>query len=153
MPERHTDILIVGAGTGGCAAAMAAASMGYRVILTEETEEAPQVPNSNRLPMKPRFWIRFDGKRFERQAAILARLYLEGREKALGAARYMARHPDKDPFIRMMQLMDRILGKWSLALYPNLKPGANTSSNLLRGSWIRQFEDPSQVIDMDAEFE
>ena len=31
------DILIVGGGTGGCAAAMAACSLGFRVILTEET--------------------------------------------------------------------------------------------------------------------
>ncbi len=38
MSERHTDILIVGGSTGGCAAATAAASMGYRVVITEETE-------------------------------------------------------------------------------------------------------------------
>jgi hypothetical protein len=33
----NCDILIVGGGTGGCAAAMAACSLGFRVILTEET--------------------------------------------------------------------------------------------------------------------
>src|ERR1044071_6250657 len=36
--ELSTQILIVGASTGGCAAAIAAASMGARVILTEETD-------------------------------------------------------------------------------------------------------------------
>jgi succinate dehydrogenase/fumarate reductase flavoprotein subunit len=36
MKELHTDILIIGGGTGGCAAAMAAASMGRQVIMTEE---------------------------------------------------------------------------------------------------------------------
>ena len=37
MRERKADILIVGGGTGGIAAAMAAASLGRRVIVTEET--------------------------------------------------------------------------------------------------------------------
>jgi glycerol-3-phosphate dehydrogenase len=38
MHETHSDILIVGGSTGGCAAAMAAASLGHHVILTEETD-------------------------------------------------------------------------------------------------------------------
>ncbi len=33
-----TDILITGGGTGGCAAALAVAQMGYRAIVTEETD-------------------------------------------------------------------------------------------------------------------
>jgi hypothetical protein len=36
MKEIKTDILIVGGGTGGVAAAMAATSLGHRVIMTEE---------------------------------------------------------------------------------------------------------------------
>lgn len=38
MSERRTDILIVGGGTGGVAAALGATAMGHRVILTEETD-------------------------------------------------------------------------------------------------------------------
>ena len=39
MPdESRTDVLIVGGGTGGCAAALAATSLGKRVILTEVTD-------------------------------------------------------------------------------------------------------------------
>ncbi|MEW6360462.1 MAG: FAD-dependent oxidoreductase [Planctomycetota bacterium] len=38
MRESKTDILIIGGGLGGCAAAMAAAELSYRVILTEETD-------------------------------------------------------------------------------------------------------------------
>jgi hypothetical protein len=38
MHEHQTDILIVGAGLGGVAAALAALKMGRRVILTEETD-------------------------------------------------------------------------------------------------------------------
>ena len=37
-PDIHTDILIVGGGTGGCAAAMSATSMGMHVIMTEPTD-------------------------------------------------------------------------------------------------------------------
>ncbi|MBM4047735.1 MAG: FAD-dependent oxidoreductase, partial [Planctomycetes bacterium] len=36
--ERTCDLLIVGGGVGGCAAALAAASLGRRVVLTEETD-------------------------------------------------------------------------------------------------------------------
>lgn len=38
MAEYKTDILIVGGGTGGCAAALAASSFGLNVIMTEETD-------------------------------------------------------------------------------------------------------------------
>jgi glycine/D-amino acid oxidase-like deaminating enzyme len=39
MVEMECDVLIVGGGTGGCAAAMAACSLGMRVILTEANNE------------------------------------------------------------------------------------------------------------------
>lgn len=37
MPGRRCDVLVAGAGLGGCAAALAAAEMGRSVVLTEET--------------------------------------------------------------------------------------------------------------------
>ncbi len=36
--EIHTDILIVGGGLGGVAAALAAAKLGKNVVLTEEAD-------------------------------------------------------------------------------------------------------------------
>ena len=36
--ELHADIVIIGASTGGCAAALAVARAGGHVILTEETD-------------------------------------------------------------------------------------------------------------------
>ena len=38
LPERRADILIVGGGLGGSAAALAAARLGKTVIMTEETD-------------------------------------------------------------------------------------------------------------------
>jgi NADPH-dependent 2,4-dienoyl-CoA reductase/sulfur reductase-like enzyme len=36
--ELHADVAIIGGGIGGCAAALAAARAGHRVVLTEETD-------------------------------------------------------------------------------------------------------------------
>lgn len=38
MPELGTEILVVGGGLGGIAAALAAARAGHQVVLTEETD-------------------------------------------------------------------------------------------------------------------
>ena len=35
--ELHADVVVIGGGVGGVAAALAAARSGYRVLLTEET--------------------------------------------------------------------------------------------------------------------
>src|ERR671933_2914709 len=61
MNERGTDILIVGGGTGGCAAAMAAASMGHRVILTEETDWIGGQLTAQAVPPDENPWIETTG--------------------------------------------------------------------------------------------
>jgi hypothetical protein len=57
MKEQKTDILIVGASTGGCAAALAAASMGLQVILTEETDWIGGQLTSQAIPPDEHPWI------------------------------------------------------------------------------------------------
>ena len=57
MSELKTDVLIVGGGVGGCAAAMAAASMGYNVILTEETDWLGGQLTSQAVPPDDHRWI------------------------------------------------------------------------------------------------
>ena len=52
-----TDILIVGGGTGGCAAACAAARAGLRVILTEETDWIGGQFTSQGVPPDEHGWI------------------------------------------------------------------------------------------------
>src|SRR3954470_21602063 len=51
------DILIVGGGTGGVAAALAASSMGLRVILTEETDWIGGQLTSQAVPPDEHPWI------------------------------------------------------------------------------------------------
>ncbi len=55
--EQRCDILIVGGGTGGCAAAMAACRMGMRVILTEETAWIGGQLTSQAVPPDEHPWI------------------------------------------------------------------------------------------------
>ncbi|MDP6402778.1 MAG: FAD-dependent oxidoreductase [SAR202 cluster bacterium] len=53
----RADILIVGGGTGGCAAALAATSMGKRVIMTEDTDWVGGQLTSQGVPPDEHTWI------------------------------------------------------------------------------------------------
>jgi len=57
MREQHTDILIVGGSTGGCAAAMAATSLGYQVTMTEVTDWIGGQLTSQAVPPDEHPWI------------------------------------------------------------------------------------------------
>jgi hypothetical protein len=61
MKELKTDILIVGGGTGGVAAAIAAASRGHRVILTEEFPWLGGQLTSQAVPPDENPWIETGG--------------------------------------------------------------------------------------------
>ena len=53
----RTDILIVGGGTGGCAAAISAAALGKHVIVTEETDWIGGQLTSQAVPPDEHSWI------------------------------------------------------------------------------------------------
>ncbi len=57
MTETSCDILIAGGGTGGCAAAMAACSMGLKVVMTEETAWIGGQLTSQAVPPDEHPWI------------------------------------------------------------------------------------------------
>lgn len=57
MRELHADILIVGGGVGGCAAAMAATALGCRVVLTESTDWLAGQLTSQATPPDEHPWI------------------------------------------------------------------------------------------------
>jgi len=56
-PEHKTDILIVGGGLGGCAAALAVARAGYRAVLTEETDWIGGQLTAQAVPPDEHGWI------------------------------------------------------------------------------------------------
>jgi cation diffusion facilitator CzcD-associated flavoprotein CzcO len=53
----ETDVLVVGAGLGGYAAALAAVNAGYRVILTEETDWIGGQLTAQAVPPDEHGWI------------------------------------------------------------------------------------------------
>ncbi len=59
--ERSTDLLIVGGGVGGCTAAMAACSLGLRVIMTEPTAWIGGQFTSQIVPTDEHPWIEHFG--------------------------------------------------------------------------------------------
>ncbi|MEJ5199849.1 MAG: FAD-dependent oxidoreductase [Anaerolineae bacterium] len=61
VTERHTDILIVGGGLGGVAGALAALRLGYRVILTEETDWIGGQLTQQAVPPDEHPWIETTG--------------------------------------------------------------------------------------------
>ncbi|AZS13711.1 FAD-dependent oxidoreductase [Paenibacillus lutimineralis] len=55
--ERMTDVVVLGGGLGGCMAALAAAKMGVRVIMTEETDWLGGQLTSQAVPPDEHQWI------------------------------------------------------------------------------------------------
>jgi hypothetical protein len=59
--ELHADVVILGGGTGGCAAALAALRNGMRVIMTEETDWIGGQMTSQGVPPDEHRWIEQTG--------------------------------------------------------------------------------------------
>lgn len=59
--EKHSDIVIIGGGLGGTAAALAAAKAGLRVLLTEETDWLGGQLTSQAVPPDEHRWIEQSG--------------------------------------------------------------------------------------------
>lgn len=75
--EMNTDVLIVGGGTGGCAAAMAAAELSYNVIMTEETNWIGGQLTSQIVPPDEHSWIEEKGctARYQRYRQLVRQHY------------------------------------------------------------------------------
>jgi hypothetical protein len=78
--ERHVDVVIVGGGVGGCAAALAAARAGCSVLLTEETDWIGGQLTQQAVPPDEHPWIESFG---------CTRLYRRFRD---GVRAYYRRH-------------------------------------------------------------
>jgi hypothetical protein len=93
MKEIRTDILIVGGGVGGCAAALAAAKSGLRVVLTEESDWIGGQLTSQATPPDEHGWIEsFGCTRSYRRMRDAVRNYYKTNRPLTEKAR-------KDPFL------------------------------------------------------
>ena len=59
--ELSADLVIIGGGFGGCAAALAAARSGLRVIMTEETDWIGGQLTAQAVPLDENAWIESSG--------------------------------------------------------------------------------------------
>jgi hypothetical protein len=77
MRDTSCDILIVGGGTGGTAAALAACSLGFRVVLTEETSWIGGQLTSQAVPPDEHPWIESFGctARYRRYRDLVRQYY------------------------------------------------------------------------------
>ena len=55
--EHHADLVVVGAGLGGCAVALAAARAGLRVVMTEETDWIGGQLTAQAVPLDENAWV------------------------------------------------------------------------------------------------
>jgi hypothetical protein len=95
MNEVHSDVLIVGGGVGGCAAALAAARNGARVVLTEETDWIGGQLTAQAVPPDEHPWIeKFGCTRAYREFRDQARDYYRRNYPVTGAA---SRNPILNP--------------------------------------------------------
>ncbi|HEX8288918.1 MAG TPA: FAD-dependent oxidoreductase [Pyrinomonadaceae bacterium] len=81
MRELQTDILIAGGSVGGCAAALAAAASGLRVVLTEESDWIGGQLTSQATPPDEHGWIEDFGctRSYRRLRAEVRRFYKNNR--------------------------------------------------------------------------
>src|SRR5690242_398786 len=82
MPdELWSDVLIVGASMGGCAAALAAGEMGLKVILTEPTAWIGGQLTSQAVPPDEHWWIETNGctRRYRRLRDGIRQYYRDHR--------------------------------------------------------------------------
>jgi hypothetical protein len=79
MREAHTDVLIVGGGTGGVAAALAVTALGRRAILTEETDWIGGQLTAQAVPPDEHRWIEQFGctASYRRFRGLIRQYYLD----------------------------------------------------------------------------
>ena len=88
MKELHCDVLVVGAGLGGVAAALAALRLGKTVILTEETDWIGGQMTAQAVPPDEHPWIETTGctASYRRLRENIRRYYRQQLSAAAGGA-------------------------------------------------------------------
>ncbi|HWR51996.1 MAG TPA: FAD-dependent oxidoreductase [Bryobacteraceae bacterium] len=149
------DIAIIGGGTGGCAAALAALRNGMRVVMTEETDWVGGQLTSQLVPPDEHPWIEsFGGTRLYRDYRVGVRDYYRRNYPLTAEARGRwnlnpgdgsVSRITHEPRVSLAVLEDMLapyLSGGRLTLLLRHKPvSADTDRNTVRAVTVRSFED------------
>jgi hypothetical protein len=109
VTEQQTDVLIVGGGVGGVAAALAAARMGRRVVMAEETDWIGGQFTSQAVPPDEHQWMeQFGGTRSYRALRTAARQYYRDHYPLTNAARQEIELNPGAPLVTRMSCEPRV---------------------------------------------
>jgi hypothetical protein len=146
MKERETDVLIIGGGTGGVAAALAALRLGKRVILTEETDWIGGQLTAQAVPPDENPWIEQTGctNSYRRWAEGVRALYRRAYPLTASARRIMNFNPGNGNVSRLchepraaLAVLEEMLAPYragqQLDVLPNHRPiAAETDGDVVR---------------------
>jgi hypothetical protein len=164
--ELRCDVAVIGGGTGGCAAALAAVRNGMRVILTEETDWIGGQITSQMVPPDEHPWIEsFGGTRAYRAYRTAVRDYYR-RNYALTAearARWNLNPGDgsvsritHEPGVSLAVLEDLLApyasGGRLIVLRRHIPIAAGVSGDLVRSVTLRNLETGNQHVLQAAYF-
>lgn len=155
----ETDVLIIGGGLGGCAAALAAARGGARVILTEETDWIGGQLTSQAVPPDEHPWIEsFGASRSYRELRQRIRQYYRDHYPLTAAARALPHlnpgggsvsrlcHEPRVALAALYEMLAPWLSNGRVQLLLNHRPvAADVDGDRVRSVTCRSSLDESQI--------
>jgi hypothetical protein len=158
--ELQADVVVVGGSVGGCAAALAAARAGCRVILTEETEWIGGQLTSQAVPPDEHPWIEsFGCTRLYRQFRNGLRAYYRQHYPLTGEARQvidlnpgngLVSHLCHEPRVALAVLIDMlapyISGRRVLLLTRHRPTAADVTGDRVRSVRVHALDNGSDLV-------
>ena len=158
--ELRADLVIIGAGVGGCAAALAAARAGQRVILTEETDWIGGQLTSQAVPPDEHPWIEsFGATRQYRRFRTSIRAYYRRHYPLTAEARALedlnpgnglVSHLCHEPRVALSVLSDLLApylsGRRILLLTRRRPVAADVDGDRVRAVRLRDLDGGSDVV-------
>lgn len=142
--ERSADLVIIGGGLGGCAAALAAARLGLRVIMTEETDWIGGQLTQQAVPPDENAWIEtIGGTASYRALRDAVRAHYRQRTPLTAAARANARLNPGNGWVSRLCAEPRV---WLTVLEAQLAPFVATGQLRI----VRQHRAVAADVDGDT---
>lgn len=152
--DLRADIVIIGGGLGGCAAALSAAKMGLKVIMTEETDWIGGQLTSQAVPPDEHRWIeQFGCTRTYRELRNRIREYyrrnyplteearkIEYLNPGNGWVSHLAHEP-KVALAVLEEMLAPYISSNKISLFTGYRPvGANTSGDIVETITVEQIQ-------------